>query len=1148
MSEHPRPSRVVLIPDDPSEIDEFDAKAHDTVAKAIAELIRHEPGGRAIGLEGPWGSGKSTVVRLLVKNLRDGNTEGKELQEIRPVIFDAWAHQGDPLRRTFLEALVAELVAANWLPEITANDLRSKLTGKASRIQTTSTERLSVEGAVVAATTTLVPAGIVLAQSHFHSYHRLAVFLGVVLMALPFVVVAGFVIAQRIGVVLGGKSDDARGWIRKLADLRAFSLFAKEQVADTETRGVERGEPTSVEFEDLFGDVLKRALGGERRLLIVLDNLDRVEEEDARKILATMQTFTGSGSRPGASWAPNVWTLIPYDAAGFDRLWNPATSGESDRPEHGNRAGTEHVAPLSTATAAAFTDKIFQVRFEAPPLVLSDWRGYLLRLLRQAFPDTPDDELEPVVSLRRLYPAAEREGLVAAEEPTPRQLKQFVNQLGAIRRQRDDVPLINVAYYVLLRRDKIKIARRLIAGMLPHKELSYLFEKGLEEDLAALHFGTTQALAQQLLLRRVLDEAFTRGDSTVVEQLKDRSGFVEALESLDWNSHARDGGVELTRAVAVLATAGAFEVPEVTIWSNRVFYRLVRTQQSWRLDGRETGVGLAILFDGMSSADENVPPEMFARVVPTPGQADTDGRLQLQGMAGFADELIKRGRSAELLRIRIEIPIDRLPASLAFFGGETSVAGSRAALELGITPSEVAQSLLQAASAGNAGEADQALEVLLTRPERVDLAALALGCADWLRGQDPAGVEQLTTLLNVLDVARRSIPPENVLGTVADDGTLMNVVCVAKLNGWHEQAAEASMLHLLVRPALPEPQATRQAAQGVQFVRSVLANPAADPPLSGAQLDWLETHSDEAVDFLLPIASAGFPAWSDHQLRELASKSALVVSSQQYLENWQVLHRALGEEAFTSITAALLRGEANRREIISGTSEPTIIATALAAGEQEPNDEYVDEVRAWASTVVKGASAADWQTVLGNANGGSLVDIALLLSGTTHAPTDPLGLADALHVHFRALAAGEAVWQPDAATFRSLTGLLNGPARKVLASQLCAELEGLGGTVGAGLFPTYGEFLAAERAFRTHTKLPNLIDRLVAKGEWHGVEWIVETAEAHPDTLAPKGREDEIKHLKNRVSEKIAELGDESPEELKRLSALLASSGGVPSA
>ena len=71
-----------------------------------------EVGGKAIGLEGGWGSGKSTVVRFLADRFA-GN------ENYTVVLFDAWAYEGDPLRRTFIKAVVHELCDYGWANEDT---------------------------------------------------------------------------------------------------------------------------------------------------------------------------------------------------------------------------------------------------------------------------------------------------------------------------------------------------------------------------------------------------------------------------------------------------------------------------------------------------------------------------------------------------------------------------------------------------------------------------------------------------------------------------------------------------------------------------------------------------------------------------------------------------------------------------------------------------------------------------------------------------------------------------------------------------------------------------------------------------------------------------------------------------------------------
>jgi len=69
---------VCLLEDAPSTEDRFEGNAHATLARAISHLVRTEAGGRAIGLEGSWGSGKSTVVTLIASEL-EANSGSSEV-------------------------------------------------------------------------------------------------------------------------------------------------------------------------------------------------------------------------------------------------------------------------------------------------------------------------------------------------------------------------------------------------------------------------------------------------------------------------------------------------------------------------------------------------------------------------------------------------------------------------------------------------------------------------------------------------------------------------------------------------------------------------------------------------------------------------------------------------------------------------------------------------------------------------------------------------------------------------------------------------------------------------------------------------------------------------------------------------------------
>lgn len=126
---------TVLIDDNPADADAFakngDLGPHWRVAVAIAELIRNTPqGGKAIGVEGSWGSGKSTVLRLVANEFEsDGDT--------RLIMFDAWSHEDEPLRRTFFESTIVSLQDAGWVSQETSS---KKLENLAKRRRETVTK------------------------------------------------------------------------------------------------------------------------------------------------------------------------------------------------------------------------------------------------------------------------------------------------------------------------------------------------------------------------------------------------------------------------------------------------------------------------------------------------------------------------------------------------------------------------------------------------------------------------------------------------------------------------------------------------------------------------------------------------------------------------------------------------------------------------------------------------------------------------------------------------------------------------------------------------------------------------------------------------------------------------------------------------
>jgi hypothetical protein len=118
-----------VIVDTPTAKDLFRGKGYERTAHSLARAIRSfDKDDRAIGLDGPWGSGTSSVVEIAARHL--ATLTGQQKVTHHFFTFDIWKSQGTGFRRSFLEHFVtwAQLEFPKkkaYLQEI-AEDIRGK--------------------------------------------------------------------------------------------------------------------------------------------------------------------------------------------------------------------------------------------------------------------------------------------------------------------------------------------------------------------------------------------------------------------------------------------------------------------------------------------------------------------------------------------------------------------------------------------------------------------------------------------------------------------------------------------------------------------------------------------------------------------------------------------------------------------------------------------------------------------------------------------------------------------------------------------------------------------------------------------------------------------------------------------------------------
>ena len=506
-----------LLNDSPADKDAFGG--HERIARAIAEVVRTEDGGRSIGLEGGWGTGKSTIVKLTT-DILDQQRDG----DYKVAVFDTWAHQDDPLRRTFLENLIKRLQEIGWVKGAKWDQRTDELARRRREETTSVIPRLTGWGfafafilLAIAPGSALMAAGATLLAAK-DSDESLAAWLLVAGSAAAFAPAVFFAIRAviRLCVRLWRLIFKSVGSDEELGLSELPSLVTGQASTKSKSVVFQTPDPTSVEFESIFGELLNDALKPKRRkLLLVIDNLDRVQSSDALSIWSTLQTFLGHSDYVQAEWINRLWVLIPYDGDAILRLWDGSS-----------RDGTESKDDTVPDPAKSFLDKTFQLRFTVPPLLLLNWREFLQESLQQAFPGHREADFDGVY---RIFAV---EGGLEKSAPTPRDLKLFVNQIGILHRVwQDEFPLSHLACYVLLQK-KGRDVRTLLLSGIDWQLASQTIGNNWREVLAALHFGVPPQEARQLLLRGPIENALGKGDGRRLSELEalHTEGFWIVLE------------------------------------------------------------------------------------------------------------------------------------------------------------------------------------------------------------------------------------------------------------------------------------------------------------------------------------------------------------------------------------------------------------------------------------------------------------------------------------------------------------------------------------------------------------------------------------------------------------------------------------------
>ncbi|WP_191237143.1 P-loop NTPase fold protein [Cobetia marina] len=497
-------TNVKIISDVPSYIDEFTGKAHERTAIALADTIEQllEGRGGAIGLEGPWGAGKSTIISIAAENLKES-----EDKKMLVFTFDLWAHQASNFKRAFLESFVEWLENEKGVAFTSKNseEIKDRIRDKKKTIKIEKENRFSIAGSVFLILMPLMPiiytwlSPLAFKEGIHSEYAKYAFY---------------FLVAAYSSIMIRGLYHciNEKNIVKGVS--KAISFLSKEVDSETISQNIRDSEPTNVEFFEIFDDILAKVKVEKRGIIFVLDNIDRVVYDQIPELWSEIRAvFIHSG--PSIENNVNIVAVLPYDKHHLKEAFN--CYNEGDEPNH------------KSYKFEGVLEKTFSRILQVSPPIMTDWKHYLYSKLDLAFPkNISAADKETIFRLLKLK--FQDEDI----HPTPRRLISFVNNIGSIYSQRGkEVDVVSIALYVMHKRNiEDKSLGLRDSSVISHRYINISAVVEWRKNLAALLYNVDVEVANQVLLHDPIKESLEKDDDSMLRNLEEINGFYELLPDI----------------------------------------------------------------------------------------------------------------------------------------------------------------------------------------------------------------------------------------------------------------------------------------------------------------------------------------------------------------------------------------------------------------------------------------------------------------------------------------------------------------------------------------------------------------------------------------------------------------------------------------
>ncbi|MUK92470.1 hypothetical protein GNP80_08445 [Aliivibrio fischeri] len=490
----------------PCEQDLFESSGHSHAANAIKQVILNQSDIHAIGLEGELGSGKSTVLRLLEHQLPE--------EKYKFIIFDVEQFHYSSTKASFIKHLSENFI---HLFGSSDNKIEKKVkkkileaTDKALGNDLTYTKKIksniswytvsfaislmfSVRYAKESISNVFNSFNHLLSNTSSYSFgldETITTLLGLS----PLAVIATMYMQKR-------KERDKSEEDQKIPNIG--DIF-KRNSKDTITEKLQVTREVGVSELKAAFQKLVEIIPDDKCIILIIDNLDRVDKEKVREVWSDLEIFTSFGG-------DNLRVIVPFSE-------KHVSAALSDDDTDGSE----------------FILKRLPVKFRTPPIVSAGWR----KPFEQYWTETLSsyDGIELCSELIDIW-------ISSTKQITPRFLKNHINEIAAtLSSNPENISTIACSAYLLAQKSKVLSFKDVISTtlsndndtiLLTHKVLrKVMTDDDWSSQIMSIHYQTTISVAKSELLETPLKRSLLQYDAENVIELSKLFGFDIAFQRL----------------------------------------------------------------------------------------------------------------------------------------------------------------------------------------------------------------------------------------------------------------------------------------------------------------------------------------------------------------------------------------------------------------------------------------------------------------------------------------------------------------------------------------------------------------------------------------------------------------------------------------